>query len=141
MRKVTCIDIPIYTQQCVIAIGTSVDFLIKYLEEKFRPEWRYLLPDLKTDMQRTLDNKNLRGQFWKHPSLSGFSVIYIPDGRAQKSEILPILVHEITHATLSLGAHIGFTHCFESEEFYTYMNQFLFYEAYMAFWPEREKKK
>jgi len=73
-----------------------------------------------------LDNPKAAARCWDRGC---HQIIWMPSKKKATNKELPLLVHEITHATLHAGAEIGFTDCDAGAEFYAYMAQWLIEEV------------
>ena len=78
------------------------------------------------ELLRDYPKGNERGRYFM--TNSGLSVVWIRQGQSPQV-IYSTIVHEVVHASVAILKRVGISLCPESEEAYTYLIEYLAFEA------------
>ena len=117
-NKLFIIPVDVYMRDVGVIVSTWEQAIHSISDQLEEDEKEYLL--------RSTPEADDRGRYFM--TNSGFSVVWIRQGQSPQATYSTI-VHEVVHASVAILKRIGISLCSKSEEAYTYLIEYLTFEA------------
>ena len=139
MRYFKHIKFNIFPSDCLVFLNYDIDDkedIYKQLNKTIKHKSTLL------NLIQSIDKANFSGNLGLTFVNGPYSVIIIDKFNIDSVNDISTLLHESLHVVFNVGRYVGFFHSEESEEFFTYMTEFIFKEilnGYEKSYKEKHK--